>query len=164
MTSEPTTPEVLATPVVTAETDNAAPEFAPAPEAIPSESNMDLADRVGEVIQNNPKLEGIESFEVDDEHIILTGSVATSQHRKQTEALILAVPGIYTVDTESLTILARTVGTTHMVQDGDTLGGIAHRYYGDSALYQSIVDGNQEQLGDNHALAIGQELSIPAVD
>lgn len=48
------------------------------------------------------------------------------------------------------------------VRDGDTLGGIADRFYSDPGQWSSILDGNRDQLGSPIDLAPGQTLRIPA--
>lgn len=49
----------------------------------------------------------------------------------------------------------------HMVRDGDTLGGLAERYYGDARRYREIFAANAERLSAPDVLPIGVELVIP---
>jgi len=48
---------------------------------------------------------------------------------------------------------------THVVVRGDTLGGLARRFYGDASLYPLIVAANR--IADPDRLSIAQELIIP---
>lgn len=48
-------------------------------------------------------------------------------------------------------------GSTYVVQEGDTLSGIAEAVYGDPQLFQIIADAN----GITEGLTIGQTLTIP---
>ena len=48
---------------------------------------------------------------------------------------------------------------THVVVRGDTLGGLARRFYGDASSYTLIVAANR--IADPDRLSIGQELIIP---
>ena len=56
---------------------------------------------------------------------------------------------------------AVTDGKTHTVQPGDTLWGLAKKYYGDGSLYTKIVSANSGIKNPN-LISIGQILSIPA--
>lgn len=47
------------------------------------------------------------------------------------------------------------------VQPGDSLAGIAFRFYGSTALYDTILDANTEALADPHRLQAGMILKIP---
>jgi nucleoid-associated protein YgaU len=53
---------------------------------------------------------------------------------------------------------------THSVRDGDTLGTLAERYYGDAGRYREILEANREVLSSADLLPIGTQLRIPAVD
>lgn len=51
---------------------------------------------------------------------------------------------------------------TYEVQEGDTLGTIAKRFYGDSGKWRAIFDANKDVIGDNpDAIRIGTKLKIP---
>lgn len=51
--------------------------------------------------------------------------------------------------------------STYTVVKGDTLWGIAKRYYGDGALYTKIADANAEQISNPNLIFPGQILTIP---
>lgn len=50
---------------------------------------------------------------------------------------------------------------THVVQKGDTLHGIALRYYGTRAAWTRILEANSSVLTNKDQLKIGQELVLP---
>lgn len=52
----------------------------------------------------------------------------------------------------------------YTVQDGDSLGAIAHRFYGDAALYTEIYEANRRLLSSPELIRKGQRLSIPNLD
>lgn len=53
---------------------------------------------------------------------------------------------------------------THVVQSGDTLTGLAKKYYGDPDKYMIIYKANKEVIGDDPDLIIdGTELVIPSL-
>ena len=68
------------------------------------------------------------------------------------------------VDTDSIVITARTKGTMHEVQKGDSLSKISSHYYGDSTLSAKIYKANRNTMRSPASLSIGQILKIPAVD
>lgn len=50
---------------------------------------------------------------------------------------------------------------THTIVSGDTLWGIAKRYYGDGSKYTKIVDANKDKVSDPNNVPIGTVLIIP---
>jgi len=50
---------------------------------------------------------------------------------------------------------------THLVKKGDTLSGIAQKYYGKASAYNKIFDANRDQLSDPDKIREGQTLQIP---
>lgn len=51
----------------------------------------------------------------------------------------------------------------YTVQSGDSLGAIAHRFYGDAALYPQIFEANRRILSSPNEIRSGQRLTIPAL-
>jgi hypothetical protein len=49
----------------------------------------------------------------------------------------------------------------HEVAKGDTLSGLAKKYYGDGGSYMKIFDANKDQLKDPDKIKVGQRLRIP---
>ena len=59
----------------------------------------------------------------------------------------------------------RTVQVSfYTVQDGDSLGAIAHRFYGDASLFTEIYEANRRLLSSPELIRKGQRLSIPNLD
>lgn len=50
---------------------------------------------------------------------------------------------------------------SYTVQNGDTLGSLAARFYGDASQWKKIADANKKTLHGGKALSIGMKLSIP---
>ncbi|HAK94151.1 MAG TPA: hypothetical protein DCM87_03885 [Planctomycetes bacterium] len=57
---------------------------------------------------------------------------------------------------------ARSQARTHTVKRGDTLSGLALKYYGDADRWQAIYKANRKLLASPKALKPGQVLAIPA--
>jgi len=49
----------------------------------------------------------------------------------------------------------------HVVVRGDTLFGLAQRYYGDRSRWREIYSANRDTLPNENSLAVGMELRIP---
>lgn len=49
----------------------------------------------------------------------------------------------------------------HTVASGDTLSGLASRYYGDASKYLKILDANKDVLKNADSLQVGMKLRIP---
>ena len=56
---------------------------------------------------------------------------------------------------------AAQVRRSHTVVAGDTLSGLALRYYGNPVRWAEIYDANRDKLPNERALRIGMELVIP---
>jgi len=57
-----------------------------------------------------------------------------------------------------------TSATEHRMHDvvsGDTLSGLAKKYYGDASKYNRIFEANRDQLNDPDKIKVGQKLRIP---
>jgi nucleoid-associated protein YgaU len=50
---------------------------------------------------------------------------------------------------------------TYIVVAGDTLSGIAKKYYGKASLYMKIFEANRDILNNPDLIKIGQKLRIP---
>src|SRR6266481_3341011 len=69
------------------------------------------------------------------------------------------------IATDILEERATPLPAKHTVKSGDTLSGIANRYYGDASepLWRKIYDANKEVIGaDPYAIKPGETLTIPA--
>lgn len=53
-------------------------------------------------------------------------------------------------------------GLIHEVVSGDTLSGIAKKYYGNGNLYMRIFEANRDVLDNPDLIRVGQKLKIPS--
>lgn len=49
----------------------------------------------------------------------------------------------------------------HEVVRGDTLSGLAKKYYGKASLYMKIFEANRDQISNPDLIRVGQKLKIP---
>jgi len=52
----------------------------------------------------------------------------------------------------------------HTVKPGETLAGLAKRYYGDRSKWRVIFNANRDLIHDPDVLAVGWVLEIPAAE
>ena len=50
----------------------------------------------------------------------------------------------------------------HVVVSGDTLSGLAKKYYGKASLYMKMFEANKDQLSNPDLIKVGQKLRIPS--
>lgn len=90
-------------------------------------------------------------------------SIKLQEHKapgKRYVAVQTAAATVKQEDTAAETNPAVTENKTHMVQSGDTLWGIAKKYYGNGSQYTKIVSANPDIKNPN-LIYPGQVLSIP---
>lgn len=63
--------------------------------------------------------------------------------------------------THTLESNAEGVVKIHIVEEGQTLSGIAYKYYGSANKWRKILDANRSRLKDANALVPGMRLTIP---
>lgn len=119
------------------------------------------AEKIREyILADNP---GIEHLDV----MFNKGTVALSGEAKSREALEKAV--LLAGNLEGVEkVMAVTVKETEMpkveyyeIARGDTLSGIAKKYYGDPKLYTRLFDANREVIKDPEKIFPGQKIRIP---
>jgi len=62
---------------------------------------------------------------------------------------------------DSLSTEASSAPQTYVVQDGDTLGSISEKVYGDKKHWDTIFEHNKDKISDPDMIHAGQELVIP---
>ncbi|PIE10797.1 MAG: hypothetical protein CSA72_06920 [Rhodobacterales bacterium] len=90
------------------------------------------------------------------------GDSADAPHPTTAAPIAIAGPGVET----RLVQRAGETETYHFytVQLGDSLGGIAHRFYGDAALFGRIFEANRQLLSSPNQIRRGQRLVIPKLE
>lgn len=125
------------------------------------------ADRIKEhlEISLNP-IEGLE-VEFDDGTVTLCGECTSSAHRDQAILMAGNVKGVEKVVAERLKAPAPKPEEPeekvefYEIQSGDTLSGIAKRYYGNAMQYMRIFEANRNVIEDPNKIYPGQKIRIP---
>lgn len=125
----------------------AAVDPAPAPEPIPAPGSGPLSDVVHELSLGIVR-ELRKPVEADADSVEIAAAPAPAA---------IAAPAPAPVIEPAPTVAART----YTVQIGDSLAGIAFRYYGTTAAYLNILNANPDQLPNPSALRPGMVLTIP---
>jgi len=105
--------------------------------------------------------------DVDDEKVILTGSVDTHQNKNKIIVTAGNVEGISVVEDHLLVITPEPVAPPepekqfYTVKKGDYLSKIAKEVYGDARKYPIIFEANKPMLKDPDLIYPGQVLVIP---
>ena len=119
--------------------------------------------RAAEALAANANLDGTAlEVEVSGSSATVAGSVESHRQRKTAEKVLSGVSGITSVDASSVTVTARTRGTTHEIKRGDTLSHVAYQYYGEHGKTKHILKANRGLKASN--MQIGQLVKIPAID
>lgn len=124
----------------------------------------DPAEKIKAMIAaDNP---GVENLEVtfNDGVVQLGGSPKSSDALEKAILMAGNVQGVGEVK------LAGSVGTApsddtqyHIIVSGDTLSGIAKKYYGDANKYPKIFEANREVIKDANLIYPGQKIRIPKI-
>ena len=64
--------------------------------------------------------------------------------------------------TAHLDAVVQPAAATYTVQAGDTLYGIAQRYYGDGSYWSGLYQANQSEISNPDLISVGQVLAIPS--
>jgi nucleoid-associated protein YgaU len=117
------------------------------------------------------KLSGVKNLEVqfDDGVCTLTGKCINEATR--TNAILIAgdVEGVEKVVADGLTFPEpppeeKEKFEIYEIVSGDTLGGIAKRFYGKASAYTRIHAANKELIPDPNKIYPGQRIKIPLDD
>ncbi len=101
---------------------------------------------------------------VDDDLVTVSGSVADQATKERVVLALGNSAGIAKVDDQIEVEAAEPQAQFHTVESGDTLSGIAKKYYGDAMKYPVIFEANKPMLSDPDKIYPGQVLRIPPLD
>ena len=140
---------------------------------------MGLRDKYNHAIQTAKSLRMQGSADERDNKLYFTGTVNSDDEKNQIWNAIKTVPDWQRDVVADIRVKAGagtpaaapaagtpaaappTTPTTYTVQAGDTLSGIARRFYGNANEYMDIFNANRDQLSDPDKIQVGQVLKIP---
>ncbi len=131
------------------------------------DTDAEAADNIREHL--NIKLSGVKNLEVefDDGVATLTGECANEATRSSAILITGNCKGVEKVVADNLTFPEpkkeeeKEDVEIYEIVSGDTLGGIAKRFYGKAALYTRIHEANKELIPDPNKIYPGQKIKIP---
>ncbi len=118
------------------------------------------------------KTHGLSNLEVefDDGTVTLCGDCMNQAVRDQAILIAGNIQGVEKVVADDLKAPEPTPETpeeqaeVYEIVSGDTLGGIAKKFYGKASLYVKIFEANRDIIDDPNKIYPGQKIRIPAED
>jgi nucleoid-associated protein YgaU len=101
------------------------------------------------------------AIRVDDDLAVVSGKVADQGTKEKVVLAVGNTAGIARVDDRLEVELEEPAAQFHTVVSGDTLSGIAKKYYGKAMKYPVIFEANKPMLADPDKIYPGQVLRIP---
>lgn len=131
------------------------------------DTDAEAADNIKEHL--NIKLSGLKNLAVKFDDGVATISGECVNEATRNSAILIAgdVKGVEKVVADNLTFPPPKVEEEkekvefYEIVSGDTLGGIAKRYYGKASLYTRIHAANKELIPDPNKIYPGQKIKIP---
>ena len=134
------------------------------------DTDEEAADNIREHL--NIRLSGISNLEVefDDGVATLCGDCVNEATREQAILIAGDVKGVEKIIADDLKAPPpppeepKERVEIYEIVSGDTLGGIAKKYYGKASLYTRIHEANKELIPDPNKIYPGQKIRIPLDD
>ena len=121
----------------------------------------DAAEKIKQHIEeNNP---GIDNLSVDYQGGFVTISGDSADSEAVEKAILMAgnVEGVSKVVTDIDVPVESDDVEYYEIQSGDTLSGIAKKFYGNANDYNRIFEANREVIQDPNKIFVGQKIRIP---
>ena len=129
-------------------------------------TDAEAADNIREFIEI--KTSGIKNLDVQFDDGVATVCGDCPNEATRNSAILIAgnVKGVEKVVADGLTFPEpkeeeKEKFEIYEIVSGDTLGGIAKRYYGKASLYTRIHEANKELISDPNKIYPGQKIKIP---
>lgn len=121
----------------------------------------------GKLLFNNDMTVSMESYTTKEEAkngFDLTVSIKLKQYRPYGTKIVKVIENTASVaeQREQTNSPAPKQDTTYPVQKGDTLWGIAKKFYGNGSKYTKIYEANKDKIKNPNLIYVGQVLTIPS--
>lgn len=130
------------------------------------DTDAEAADNIRDHL--NTRLAGVKNLDVkfDDGVATICGDCPDEPTRSLAVLITGDVKGVEKVVADDLTFPKPVEEEKEKIElyeivSGDTLGGIAKRFYGKAALYTRIHEANKELIPDPNKIYPGQKIKIP---
>jgi nucleoid-associated protein YgaU len=122
----------------------------------------EASDKITSYIEeDNPGVKDLE-VKVDDGVVTLSGKADNAAALEKAVLMAGNVKGVSEVKFDNVSAPAVTVKVEYYeIVSGDTLSGIAKKFYGKSSEYPRIFDANREVIKDADKIYPGQKIRIP---
>ncbi|MDX1481070.1 MAG: LysM peptidoglycan-binding domain-containing protein [Woeseiaceae bacterium] len=134
------------------------------------DTDAEAADNIRDHL--NLRLAGLKNLSVDFDDGVCTLAGECPDEATRNRAVLIAgdTKGVEKVVADDLTYPEppseekKEKFEIYEIVSGDTLGGIAKRYYGKASLYTRIHEANKELIPDPNKIYPGQKIQIPLDD
>lgn len=125
-------------------------------------SEDEASEKIKDYIEaGNPGVKDLE-ITVQDGVATLSGEAESAEAMEKAVLMAGNIQGISEVRVDNLTAPAATEKVEYyVIKSGDTLSGIAAKYYGKGSLYPRIFEANREVIKDPDLIYPGQKIRIP---
>jgi nucleoid-associated protein YgaU len=111
--------------------------------------------------EDNPGVDNL-SVEVENGVASLSGEANSAEALEKAVLMAGNIEGISEVKFDNLTAPAAEIKIEYYeIVSGDTLSGIAKKFYGNANLYMRIFEANREVIKDPDKIYVGQKIRIP---
>jgi len=125
-------------------------------------SEAEASDKITQHIEeDNPGVKDLQ-VSVDNGVVSLSGKAESAEALEKAVLMAGNVEGVSEVNYDNVTALPATEEVEYYeIVSGDTLSGIAKKFYGDGSRYMRIFKANKEVIKDPDKIYPGQKIRIP---
>jgi len=125
-------------------------------------NEAEASDKITSYIEeDNPGVDDLQ-VSVDNGVVSLSGEAKNAEALEKAVLMAGNVNGVSEVNYDNVTAPPATEKVEYYeIVSGDTLSGVAKKFYGDGSKYMRIFEANKEVIKDPDKIYIGQKIRIP---